>query len=179
MLKDLSIGISAKMSFRPGKDLSGISAKMSFRPGKKPNAKDAIKPPKLKTQTLSFHPKIENDALPVSVSECNRIIAVNKFDLAAGLEVGDRIVAVDGVELVGPRIRFRRTTGLAGKCQRPMFLATQHRCFDGSSDVRGNAREGQAAPSWPGGPAYGGPQQVPLSTQAARILAALQRQAWL
>ena len=40
------------------------------------------------------------------------------------------------------------TTGLAGKCQRPMFLATQHRCFDGSSDVRGNAREGQAAPSW-------------------------------
>jgi len=102
MLKDLSIGISAKMSFRPGKDLSGISAKMSFRPGKKPNAKDAIKPPKLKTQTLSFHPKIENDALPVSVSECNRIIAVNKFDLAAGLEVGDRIVAVDGVELVGP-----------------------------------------------------------------------------
>ena len=41
------------------------------------------------------------------MSECNRIIAVNKFDLAAGLEVGDRITAVDGVELVGQRIWLR------------------------------------------------------------------------
>ncbi len=117
--------IAAKMSFRPGKKPSethekpteplstgkafslstGISAKMSFLPGKKPNAKNAK--PKVKTQTLSFHPKIEKDALPVSVSECNRIIAVNKFDLAAGLEVGDRITAVDGVELVGQRIWLR------------------------------------------------------------------------
>ena len=98
--------IAAKMSFRPGKKPSethekpmeplstgkafslstGISAKMSFL--KKPNAKSAK--PKVKTQTLSFHPKIEKDALPVSVSECNRIIAVNKFDLAAGLEVTPR-----------------------------------------------------------------------------------------
>ena len=98
--------IAAKMSFRPGKKPSepletptlstgkafslstGISAKMSFLPGNKSNAKNAK--PKVRTQTLSFHPKIEKDALPVSVSECNRIIAVNKFDLAAGLEVTPR-----------------------------------------------------------------------------------------
>ena len=98
------MSFAAKMSFRPGKKPSepletptlstgkafslstGISAKMSFL--KKPNAKSAK--PKVKTQTLSFHPKIEKDALPVSVSECNRIIAVNKFDLAAGLEVTPR-----------------------------------------------------------------------------------------
>ena len=41
------------------------------------------------------------------------------------------------------------------------------------------ATPARVRPPPPGGPAYGGPQQVPLSTQAARILAALQRQAWL
>ena len=85
------------LSFRKGAD--GIAQKtMSFRPGKK----GGNATPQRKVKTISFHPKIENDSLPVSVSECNRIIAVSKPELADGLEVGDRIVAVDGVELVGP-----------------------------------------------------------------------------
>ena len=37
-----------------------------------------------------------------------------KFDLAGGLEAGDRTVAADGVELVGPRIRFSEGHDWAG-----------------------------------------------------------------
>ena len=127
-------GIGAKMSFRPGAgSMKDIGAKMSFRPGAAKGEKMA----KLKVQTLAFHPKIENNTLPVKVSETNRIIAVTNMDLADGMEVGDRIIAVDGVDLIGP-LEYSNICNDKRGCE-----ATIERMEGGRESERGRLTEGE------------------------------------
>ena len=113
--------------------MPGISAKMSFLPG----AKVDKGTPKLKVQTLSFHPKIEHNSLPVKVSETNRILAIANAELADALEVGDRIAAVDGVDLVGP-LEYSNICNDKRSCE-----VTVERMEGGRDSERGRLTEGE------------------------------------
>jgi hypothetical protein len=113
--------------------MPGISAKMSFLPG----AKVDKGPPKLKVQTLSFHPKIEHNSLPVKVSETNRILAITNAELADALEVGDRIAAVDGVDLVGP-LEYSNICNDKRSCE-----VTVERMEGGRDSERGRLTDGE------------------------------------